>query len=115
MIKHMNKYYFVKPVDFRRHDTEFEVFNSQGLLMGTTVRGISPLFFQTEKERENFEEFILDETMDIQAQVKFLEEYGVYIEEVQSLNLELDTICENMDLKWNIPQGQMQRILTKYV
>jgi len=110
----MNKYYFVKPVDLNRHDTEFEVFTSNGMLMGTTVRGISALFFKTEEEREIFEEFILDETMRVQAQLKFLEEYGIYIQEVQSLNLELASICENMDFKWNIPQGQMRKLLTQY-
>lgn len=102
-------------MDLNRHDTEFEVFTSNGILMGTTVRGISALFFKTEEEREIFEEFILDETMNIQAQVKFLEEYGVYIENVALLNLELDAICENMDLKWNIPQNQMQKLLIQYV
>lgn len=115
MLKFNKQYYFVKPVDLTECDTEYEVYSAEGLFMGTTILGVNPIFFNDKAERNAFEEFLLDETMGIQAQVKFLKEYRVPIEEVSSLNQSVEVICRTMDSQWGIPYSVMERYLAQYL
>lgn len=113
MILFKGKPLFVVPKRITMREIEFNVFDSQGNLLGTNVLGISMNTHYTEQERYELEEFIQDITLDLEVKLKFLKEFGVEISNWESLKKtkEKEEIVNIMSSKWNIPEKLMNRYL----
>lgn len=111
MIFYKGKPLFAVPKKISTGDIEFNIYDAQGNLLGTNFIGISKNTYYTEKERYELEEFIQDLTIDLEIKIKFTKEYGVEINNWESLKKSKEEIINLMLNKWNIPEKTTSRYL----
>lgn len=102
MITFKNKIYFVSPKSFRNGDIEFNIMNDCGQIVGTNFTGINADAFSTDADRQSFEEMILEKTMVMEFEMKFLREFKATLENWASLNISKSEIIDIMDANWYI-------------
>ncbi|WCF11763.1 hypothetical protein NDS46_30940 (plasmid) [Paenibacillus thiaminolyticus] len=112
---HFNKQtFFLVPTSFTKDNMEFNIFNEHGDLIGTTIRGISKGFVTT-LEKEKLESYLLDESLKLEAEIKFLKEFGLQVSEAGLLNISCEEIFDIMEEKWLIPMEVMDEVLGCYL
>ena len=104
---------FAVPKKFSHGDIEFNIYDIQGNLIGTNFKGIRRDLMLSEQERYELEEFIQYMTLELEVKMKFFKEYGVEISNWKSLNLSKEDILECMDIKWNISEKVLLKLLLK--
>lgn len=111
MILYKNTVLFAVPKKFSHRDIEFNIYDIQGNLIGTNFEGIRRDLMLSEQERYELEEFIQDMTLELEVKMKFFKEYGVEISNWKSLSLSKEDILECMDIKWNISEKALLKLL----
>lgn len=113
LIVYKDKFFFLQSVNFDKYDMEFNILDLGGKCIGSTIFGIkegaNP--FSSEEEKEEFMEWIQDESHKIEAEFKFLFEFFQPVEAANNLNLSSTEIMSIMEKKWSIPTEIMDAIL----
>lgn len=113
LIMYRDKFFFLQSVNFDRYDMEFNILDLGCKRVGSTIFGIKKESnpFSSEEEKEEFMEWIQDESHKIEAEFKFLFEFFQPVEAAYKLNLSAAEIKNIMDAKWRIPSEVMDAIL----
>ncbi len=111
LVAYKDMFFFLRPINFDRHDMEFGIYDLGGEYIGSTFYGIregaNP--FVSEEEKEEFMEWVQDESHKIEAEFKFLVEFNHPVEAADDLNI--SQIINIMEKKWSIPAEVMDAIL----
>lgn len=102
MIVFKEKAFFVVPKEFCFGDIEFNVFNSNGEIVGTNFLGIRKESYLSEVERFELEEIIENATRKMEHELKFMKEYGAKLDNWESLAIPKKDILRVMWDKWGI-------------
>ena len=115
MLNFRGKSYFLVPKSFGSSDIEFNIFNKSGKLLGTNFTSIGLNEFDSAEEKNEFDEFILDYTTDIEINLKFEEEFKIRLQDYNNdkslIPLTIEEIVEIMDSRWNIHPPTMTKTL----
>lgn len=111
MIIFKKQVFFAVPKSFNERDIEFDIFNSNGEVIGSNFMGISKNTSLTEEERFELEEIIQDTTMELEIELKFVKEYGVELKDWEKLSITKEEILDCMNNKWNIPEELIENLL----
>ncbi|MCM3000000.1 hypothetical protein M3647_21225 [Paenibacillus cellulositrophicus] len=113
LIVYKDKFFFLQSVNFDKFDMEFNILDLGGKRIGSTIFGIKEEVnpFNSEEEKEEFMEWVQDESHKIEAEFKFLFEFFQPVEAANKLSLSTAEIKNIMDAKWRIPSEVMDAIL----
>lgn len=115
MLLFEGNYFFVAPKAFAEHDMEFNVFNWCGDLIGTNFKGVNHPEFTDSDRKFQLETLIDSECQKYEAKLKFQQQYNGTIENINSLNLDVQTVIDVMEEKWGIPSEVMDEVLLEAV
>lgn len=102
MFRYENHTFFLVPTSLSKQDTEFNIFNDAGEMIGTTIQGIAHGRFSPDI-KEKIEDYLIEESLKLEAQLKFQREFNIPIHESSQLELSPTQIMDIMDSKWSIP------------
>lgn len=114
MIRYQNQTFFLVPTALTKEDTEFNIFNASGEVIGTTVQGISKGSY-SEEEKDKLENFLIDESLKLEAELKFQKEFNLSVSQSSMLDITADRILDIMYKKWSIPMEVMDDVLGTYL
>lgn len=114
MIRYQNQTFFLVPTAITKDDTEFNVFNDCGELVGTNMQGISKGVY-SEEQREKLENFLIDESLKLEAELKFQKQFNIAVSESSTLNLSASEILDIMYSKWSVSMEVMDEVLGTYL
>lgn len=115
MIQFYNKYYFVKPLRVGKRNTDFEIYDNNGKLLGTNAEPLidASYFDNNSQLYDEFFDTIDKECEKIEAKLKFEKEFGTPIQsfdkgELENRFLEFSLI---MKLKWGIEENLLRAVM----
>ncbi|WP_025680641.1 hypothetical protein [Paenibacillus massiliensis] len=113
LIMYKDKFFFLRVVNFDKYDMEFGVYNLAGEYTGSTFYGIKEGSdpFSSEKEKEEFMEWIQRKSHEIEAEFKFMFEFFCPVEAANDSGFSAVEIMDTMQEKWKIPFEVMDAIL----
>ena len=115
-IQFKDNFFFLEPSKLDRYDMNFEIFSLTGELIGSTIYGIQKVDpFFPEKEQDDLMNFLDTEAHKIEAGLKFDYEFGIQVEQANTLNLSAVEIMDVMESKWSIDVEIMDSVLDTYV
>ncbi|MFP3391786.1 hypothetical protein [Brevibacillus sp. SIMBA_040] len=116
IVQFKDRNFFLEPTKLDKHDMNFEIYSQFGELIGTTIYGIQKDdLFSSEKEQDDFMNFLDIEAHKIEAGLKFAHEFGIPVEQANTLNLSSVKIIDIMGSKWSIPVEIMDEVLDTYL